>query len=83
MKAFEAGLNLVPPALCVLEVGVLLLGVRPRSTSAVCAAGARSLLVEDLGGAAGLHRGCLAVSVLRQAATTPPSGVGSSSAAGT
>ena len=38
---------------------------------------------EDLGGAAGLHRGCLAVSVLRQAATTPPSGVGSSSAAGT
>ena len=54
-----AGLNVVPPALCILGIGVLVLGLRPRAATPV-AYGllAWSLLVEVLGGTRARATGC-------------------------
>ncbi|HMD46827.1 MAG TPA: ABC transporter permease subunit [Acidimicrobiales bacterium] len=67
-----AGLNLVPPALCVLGAGVLGLGVWPRAASGF-AYGllAWSLLVELVGGFVASNRWLLDTSVFHQMAAAP------------
>ena len=67
-----AGLNIVPPALCVLGNGVLALGVWPRATSfAAYGVLAWSFLVELVGGIVSSNHWLLDTSVFHQMAPSP------------
>jgi ABC-2 type transport system permease protein len=67
-----AGLNVVPPALCLLGVGVLVLGLRPRATGlAVYALLAWSVLVEVLAGTVKVNHWVLDSSVFHEMAAAP------------
>ena len=67
-----AGVNLVPPALVVLGLGVLVLGVAPRATSAVVYGYlAWSLLVVVVGGIGATSRWLLDTSVFHHMAAAP------------
>lgn len=62
-----AGLNVVPPAICVLGAGELALGVLPRATSLVASGVlAWSILVELVGGVVSSNRWLLDTSVFHQ-----------------
>ena len=67
-----AGVNLVTPALCVLGVGVLVLGTWPRAT-AVVSYGLVSwaFLIDFIGGVAGLNHWLLDTSLLHQISAAP------------
>lgn len=67
-----AGLNVVPPAMCVLGVGTFVTGVRPRAAStATYGVLAWSLLVELVGGIVGVNHWVLDTSVFHQMAASP------------
>jgi ABC-2 type transport system permease protein len=68
----EAGLNVIPPALCLLGIGVLAAGVWPRATSyVVYAVLAWSLLVEIVGGIGAVGHWVLDTSIFHQMAAAP------------
>jgi ABC-2 type transport system permease protein len=67
-----AGVNLVPPALCVLGIGFLALGVRPRAaTGAAYGLVVWSLAIEFLGGISSSAHWLLDTSVFHQLAPAP------------
>ena len=67
-----AGLNVVPPALCVLGIGAFTLGVWPRSTSiAVYGVLGWSLLVEIIGGIGAINHWVFDTSLFHQMAAAP------------
>jgi len=67
-----AGLNLASPALCLLGIGVLVLGVRPRAASAaVYVVLAWSLLIEVLGGTVVISHWLLDTSLFHEMAAAP------------
>jgi ABC-2 type transport system permease protein len=67
-----AGVNVVPPALCLLGIGVLALGVWPRATSyAVYTVLGWSLLVELVGGIVTSNRWLADTSLFHQMAAAP------------
>ena len=67
-----AGLNLIPPALCVLGAGLFTLGVWPRAAGAVSyTVLAWSLLMELVGGLPGSGHWLLDTSVFHQMAAAP------------
>ena len=67
-----AGVNLVPPAITVLGIGVLAFGVRPRLTSAVVyGLLAWSLLLVIVGGIGAVNHWVLDTSVFHQMASAP------------
>ena len=67
-----AGLNVVPPAVCVLGIGVLALGVWPRAASAVTyGILAWSLLVEVVSGTLNLSHWLLDTSVFHEITAAP------------
>ncbi|HXY44134.1 MAG TPA: ABC transporter permease subunit [Acidimicrobiales bacterium] len=69
-----AGLNIVPPALCVLGVGALVIGLWPRATSiATYGVIVWSVLVEVLGGVANYNHWLLDTSLFHQMAPAPAS----------
>jgi len=69
---FGAGLNTVPPALCVLGIGALVLGMRPRAApGAMYGLIAWSFLVEIIGGAVNLDHWVLDTSVFHQMSAAP------------
>jgi ABC-2 type transport system permease protein len=68
----DAGVNLVPPAIAILGIGVLVFGVRPRLTSTVVyALLGWSLLVVIVGGVGSLSHWVLDTSVFHQMASAP------------
>ena len=68
----NAGLNVVPPALCILGIGALVLGVWPRATSvATYGVLTWSLLVEIIGGIGALNHWILDTSVFHHMAAAP------------
>ena len=68
----DAGLNLVPPAIAILGVGVLVFGIRPRLTSVVVyALLGWSLLVVVVGGIGATSHWILDTSVFHQMASAP------------
>ncbi|HXQ18355.1 MAG TPA: hypothetical protein VN781_01870 [Acidimicrobiales bacterium] len=68
----SAGANIVPPAVCVLGVGVLALGFWPRAVStAAYGLVAWSFLVDLIGGLIGLNHWVLDTSVFHQMAPAP------------
>jgi ABC-2 type transport system permease protein len=68
----EAGLNIVPPALCVLGVGVLAFGVSPRATSyIVYGLLGWSFLIEIVGGIGSTRQWLLDTSLFHQMAAAP------------
>ncbi|MGD0441719.1 MAG: ABC transporter permease subunit [Acidimicrobiales bacterium] len=71
-NVFAAGLNVVPPALCVLGAGTLAFGVWPRATTFVTyGLLVWSFLVELVGGIVGLNHWVLDVSVFHQMTAAP------------
>ncbi len=67
-----AGLNIVPPAVCILGIGALVLGVWPRATSIVTyGVLGWSLLAELIGGIGSLNHWVLDTSVFHQMAAAP------------
>jgi ABC-2 type transport system permease protein len=67
-----AGLNVVPPALCLLGIGVLAVGVWPRGTSySVYAVLTWSLLVEIIGGIGAISHWVLDTSIFHHMAAAP------------
>ena len=67
-----AGLNVVPPALCILGIGVLVLGIRPRAaTSVAYGLLAWSLLVEVLSGTVSASHWLLDTSVFHEISAAP------------
>ena len=71
-SAFQAGLNVVPPAVCVLGIGALVFGVAPRASNvATYGLLVWSFLVEILGGIVGLDHWVLDTSVFHQMAAAP------------
>ena len=67
-----AGLNVVPPALCILGVGFFVFGVWPRASSvAAYAVLVWSFLVELIGGVVGLDHWVLDTSLFHQMAAAP------------
>ena len=68
----ESGVNLVPPAIIILGLGTLALGVRPRMTSGVVYGYlAWSLLVVIVGGIGAVNHWVLDTSVFHQMASAP------------
>ncbi len=68
----EAGLNVVPPAVCILGIGALVFGVWPRAASvATYAVLVWSFLVELVGGIVGLNHWLLDTSVFHQMTAAP------------
>jgi ABC-2 type transport system permease protein len=68
----EAGVNVVPPALCLVGVGVLAIGVWPRATSyAVYTVLGWSLLVELVGGVVSTSHWLADTSLFHQMAAAP------------
>ena len=68
----QAGLNLVPPALFVLGLGVLTFGVRPRAASIVTyGVLAWSFLIQIIGGIVNANHWLLDISVLHHMAAAP------------
>ena len=71
-KLVAAGVNIVPPAVCILGIGVLSLGVWPRATSLVVyAVVAWSLLIETVGGVGAQSHWVLDTSVFHQMGAAP------------
>jgi ABC-2 type transport system permease protein len=69
---FDAGLNVVPPAACILGAGTLALGVWPRAaTVTTYGLVVWSFLVELVGGIVGLNHWVLDSSVFHQMAAAP------------
>lgn len=67
-----AGLNIVPPAVCVLGVGALAFGVWPRAASIVVhGLLGWSLVIEVIGGVGALSHWVLDTSVFHQVASAP------------
>jgi ABC-2 type transport system permease protein len=68
----QGGLNIVPPGLCLLGIGVLAFGLLPRATTSV-AYGVLgwSFLIAVIGGAINLNHWLLDTSVLHQMAAAP------------
>jgi ABC-2 type transport system permease protein len=67
-----AGLNVVPSALCILGIGVFVLGIWPRAASAVTyGLLAWSLLVEVIGGTINANHWLLDTSVFHEMAAAP------------
>jgi len=67
-----AGVNIVPPALCVLGIGALALGLWPRaSTVVVYGVVGWALLVEIIGGIGALSHWVFDTSVFHQMAPAP------------
>ena len=71
-RLLEGGFNIVPPALCLLGLGVLAFGIWPRVTAFV-AYGALgwSFLVDIIGGAINVNHWALDTSALHQMAAVP------------
>jgi ABC-2 type transport system permease protein len=68
----DAGLNIAPPAICVLGIGALVLGVWPRAASvATYGVPTWSLLLEITGGVGASNRWLLDTSVFHQMAAAP------------
>jgi len=68
----DAGVNVIPPAVLVLGVGALVIGVAPRAASTVVyGLLGWSLLVELVGGIGALNRWILDTSVFHQMASAP------------
>jgi ABC-2 type transport system permease protein len=68
----DAGVNLVPPAVAILGIGVLALGIRPRMTSIVIyALLGWSLLIVIVGGIGAVSHWVLDTSVFHQMASAP------------
>jgi ABC-2 type transport system permease protein len=68
----QAGLNVVPPAVCILGLGALVFGIWPRaSTVATYGVLVWSFLVELVGGLIGLNHWVLDTSVFHQMAAAP------------
>ncbi|MDQ2874033.1 MAG: ABC transporter permease subunit [Actinomycetota bacterium] len=68
----EGGLNLVPPALCILGLAVLAFGVWPRATTMTAyAVLGWAFLIEVIGGALSVNHWILDTSVLHQLAAAP------------
>jgi ABC-2 type transport system permease protein len=71
-SALGAGLNVVPPALCILGLGALAMGVIPRAAAAVTyGVVGWSLLVEIVGGIGTPGRWLLDTSLFHQMASAP------------
>ena len=71
-SVLEAGLNVAPPAICILGIGALVMGVWPRATSiATYGVLTWSLLVEIVGGVGALNHWVLDTSVFHQMAAAP------------
>ena len=69
---FDAGLNVVPPAVCVLGAGTLALGVWPRAaTVTTYGLVVWSFLIELVGGIVGLNHWVLDTSVFHQMNAAP------------
>ena len=67
-----AGLNVVPSALCILGIGVFVLGIWPRAASAVTyGLLAWSLLIEVIGGTIDANHWLLDTSVFHEMAAAP------------
>jgi ABC-2 type transport system permease protein len=68
----EAGVNLVPPAIAILGIGVLAMGIRPRVTSLVVySLLGWSLLIVVVGGIGAVSHWILDTSVFHQMASAP------------
>ena len=68
----EAGVNLVPPAIMILGLGILVFGARPRATSTVVYGYlAWSLLLVVVGGIGAVNHWVLDTSVFHQMASAP------------
>ena len=68
----QAGLNVVPPAVCILGIGALVFGFWPRaSTVATYGVLVWSFLVELIGGVVGLNHWVLDASLFHQMAAAP------------
>ena len=68
----EAGLNIVPPAVCILGLGIFFVGVWPRAASGVTyGVIAWSFLVEIIGGTINTNHWLLDTSVFHQMAAAP------------
>lgn len=72
VRVLEAGLNVVPPAVCILGVGALVLGVWPRASIVVTyGVLAWSFLVGLVGGIVDENHWLLDTSVFHQMAAAP------------
>jgi ABC-2 type transport system permease protein len=68
----QAGLNVVPPAVCILGFGTFVFGLWPRAaTTATYGLLVWSVLVELVGGVVGLNHWVLDTSVFHQMAAAP------------
>ena len=71
-SVLNAGLNVVPPAVCILGVGAFVLGVWPRASNvATYGLLVWSFLVELIGGVVGLNHWVLDASLFHQMAAAP------------
>ena len=71
-SVMSAGLNIVPPAVCILGIGALVFGVWPRATSiATYGVLGWSLLAEIIGGIGSLNHWVLDTSVFHQMSAAP------------
>lgn len=71
-RLLEAGVNVLPGAVCVLGAGVLVFGVRPRASSAACyALIAWSFLLQLIGSIVGANHWLLDTSLFRHLSAAP------------